>query len=62
MSEERQAAFQDASRGDAWRYVLAWAFVLGYTLRQAVRLVWALCCFLPWVPIVAVLVAIALAL
>lgn len=60
--DENPAAFQDTQRGDAWRYVLAWAYVCGYTLRTIWRVCFGLLCLLPWVPVLAIIVALALAL
>lgn len=62
MSEQERAAFQDNRKGDAWRYVLAWAYVCGYTLRMLWAVVWGVLCLAPWVPIVGIIAALWFAL
>lgn len=62
QERHEQAAFQDDRKGDAWRYVLAWAYVCGYTLRMVLAVCWGLLCLAPWVPIVAIVLALFLAL
>lgn len=62
QERHEREGFEDNTRGDGVRYFMAWAYVFGYTLRTLWRLVFCVLCLVPWIPIAAILLALALTL